>query len=302
VFPARQHSGMQIKKGVNALNVQNYYRPSTLDEALCYMQSGCVKALAGGTDLVIALRERELEASGLVDLSLVEELRGISVKPDGLHIGAMTTFTQIQNSAEVGGICPMLAQAASMVGSPQIRNTGTIGGNLANAATAADTVPVLMAMDAQAVVMRSGDTRLLPVTEIPTGLNATCLAPDELIVEFVLNPRPGAFMDFEKIGRRKALAISRINMALVMECQDGVIERAAAAFGAVGKTAYRAVPVEAFLAGKVLSNACIEEAAAVAEQMVAEVLQGRKTTPYKKKLAAAVLRRALKKAMGGEVL
>lgn len=282
------------------MNVQNYYRPATLDEALHDMRSGRVKALAGGTDLVISLRERELETDGLVDLSLVEELHGISVQPDGLHIGAMSTFTQIQNSADVQEICPMLARAASMVGSPQIRNSGTIGGNLANAATAADTVPVLMAMDAGAVIRRAGGCRVLPVTEIPTGLNTTCLAPDELIVEFVLKPRPGSFMDFEKIGRRKALAISRINMAMVLERRDGVIERAAIAFGAVGRTAYRAAPVEAFLTGKALSESCIEEAAAAAEQMVTEVLQGRKTTPYKKKIAAAVLRRALTRAMGGD--
>ena len=196
----------------------------------------------------------------------------------------------------------MLTCAASKVGSPQVRNSGTIGGNLANAATAADTVPVLMAMDALAVIKRSGGCRVVPVTEIPTGLNQTCLEADELIVEFILKPRPGSFMDFEKIGRRKALAISRINMAMVLELGGGLIKGAAIAYGAVGKTAYRATQLEEFLVGKRLDGQLIDEAAGVAEELITRVLQGRKTTPYKKKIAAAVLRRALEKAMGGDLV
>ena len=193
----------------------------------------------------------------------------------------------------------MLAAAAASVGSTQIRNSGTVGGNLANAATAADTVPVLMAADAVVVVASVEGTKTVPVTEIPTGLNKTCLAHNELIVEFIVPLMGAKFNDFEKIGRRKALAISRINMGMVLELDGKTVKTAAVAFGAVGKTAYRAKVVEDYLAGKELTDAVIDEAAAVAEQMVVEVLAGRSTTPYKKKIAAAVVRRALIKAQEG---
>lgn len=282
------------------LRIERYEQPVTLAEALAAMNTGGrVKALAGGTDLAIQLHEREIDVDTIVDLSRVKKLKEISLKADGLHIGAMSTFTQVEHDALVQQYCPMLAKAASMVGSPQVRNSGTVGGNLANAATAADSVPVMMAMDAQVVVMSEAASRVLPATQIPTGLNKTCLQPNELIVEFILPLKPGVFMDFEKIGRRKALAISRVNMAMVLEFEQDVISSAAIAFGAVGRTAYRAKPIEIFLTGKKLDAALIEQAGRETEQMVIEVLAGRKTTPYKKIIASAVLRRALEAAMRG---
>lgn len=276
--------------------VKNYYKPATLPEALQDMQRPFVKALAGGTDIVIALNERETVPDGLVDLSGIAELKQITLRGDELHIGSMATFTQIATNASVRRVCPMLAEAAASVGSPQVRNVGTIGGNLANAATAADTVPALMAADAKAIVRSASGERVLSVTEIPTGLNATCLTQDELICEFIVPLHENCFMDFEKVGRRKALAIARINMGILLEMHGGTIERAAVAYGAVGKTAYRVTELEAFLSGKKLDGGLIEDAAALVERIVTEKLHGRKTTPYKRKIAAAVLRRALIKA------
>lgn len=145
------------------LRIERYEQPVTLAEALTAMNTGGrVKALAGGTDLAIQLHEREIDVDTIVDLSRVKKLKEISLKADGLHIGAMATFTQIEHDALVQQYCPMLAKAASMVGSPQVRNSGTVGGNLANAATAADSVPVMMAMDAQVVVMSEAASRVLP--------------------------------------------------------------------------------------------------------------------------------------------
>lgn len=260
------------------------------------MQRPFVKALAGGTDIVIALNEREAAPEGLVDLSGIGELKNIALRDGELHIGSMATFSQISADPSVNEACPMLAMAAASVGSPQVRNVATIGGNLANAATAADTVPALMAADAKAVVRSANGVRILNVTEIPTGLNKNCLAQDELICEFIVPLHANCFMDFEKVGRRKALAIARINMGIVLDITDGTIEKAAVAYGAVGKTAYRVTELETFLSGKKLNDDLIADAATLVEQIVTEKLGGRKTTPYKKKIAAAVLRRALIKA------
>ena len=282
------------------MRVNNYFSPATLDEALhCMREPGLVKALAGGTDLNIALHEREIRPDAIVDLTHIPELKKIEFSDGVLTVGSMVTFTEAQNSELVNQYCPLLAMAASTVGSPQIRNSGTIGGNLANAATAADSVPTMMAMDADVVVRNEDGERILKATEIPTGLNKTCLAPDELIVEFRIKPTTGKFVAFEKIGRRKALAISRINMAMVLDLDGNTIKAASIAFGAVGKTAYRVTELEKFLTGREITEELLAEAGDKIEAIVTEVLAGRSTTPYKKKIAAAVLKRGLEKAMGG---
>lgn len=288
-----------VYKGVERLSVREYYQPVSLLEALKRMRcNGLVKVLAGGTDLIITLREKKLNPERIVDLSLIEELKKISLD-DSLHIGSMVTFSELENNKYVKEVCPVLADAASRVGSPQIRNKGTLGGNLANGATAADTVPVLMALDAVAVIRSESGTRYVPVKEIPSGLNTTCLKEDELICDFIIPLHNDYFMDFEKVGRRKALAISRINMAIVLKKEGEVINDVEIAFGAVGLTAYRSFKLEKFLKGKVLDEKLIHDACEMTEVIIAEKLHGRITTPYKKKIGAAVLRRALGKAMGG---
>ncbi len=278
------------------MRVEYYNKPATLAAALQEMRQDNMKALAGGTDIVIALNEKAIHPRGLIDLSGIAELKEISLVGDELHIGSMATFSQIETNAMIQTVCPMLAAAAASVGSTQIRSIATIGGNLANAATAADTVPALMALDSMVVIRNADKERTLRVTDVPTGLNKTCLAPDELICKFIVPVQKNCFMDFEKIGRRKALAIARINMGMVLSIHGGIIEKAAIAYGAIGKTAYRVTALEEFLVGKLLDDSLIDHSADLIEQIVTDKLQGRKTTPYKRVIAAAVLRQALLKA------
>ena len=304
-----QNSAAQNKSGppanentrrVSDLRINDYYRPASVPDALKILQSGAnTKILAGGTDLVIALRERHVSPDALLDLSGIKELKRIYTDSEGLHIGSMATFSQIEADPNVLKYCPMLSHAASQVGSPQIRNRATIGGNVANAATAADSLPSLLAMDAEALVQDGTSKRYVKVDDLLVGINKTTLKPGELIVEFRLAHRPDVYMDFEKIGRRKALAISRINLGVVLEFDGSAVKKAAVAVGAVGKRAYRAVEIEEFLVGKTLSEEVNQEAASLMDEIVARNLAGRSTTPYKRKIAAAVLARALEKALRG---
>ncbi|NCB30918.1 MAG: hypothetical protein EOM66_05860 [Clostridia bacterium] len=147
-------------------------------------------------------------------------------------------------------------------------------------------------------IAAAAEETMKPIGEIARDLG---LAADELIFELIIPRHTGCFMAFEKIGRRKALAISRINMGLLLEMTGSTIARAAVAYGAVGKTAYRVTELETFLEGKQLDEALIKQAGELAEKIVTEKLAGRKTTPYKRKIAAAVLRRALTRANGGAV-
>lgn len=283
------------------MNGIEFHRPDGVDEALeLLVQKESCKIIAGGTDLVIALNKRRINPSCIVDISGMDSLRRIEEKDGVLHIGAAARFADIQASGLVNKYCPPLCCAASMVGAVQIRNIATIGGNVANAATAADSIPPLLSVGALAIVASCGGKHVVPVDEIITGANRNSLKKNELITEFLLPYKPGYAMVFEKIGRRRALAIARINLAAAVRIDGGMAADVAVAVGAVGKTAYRVDEVEQFLLGKTLNQDVVEQAAELMDETVARNLAGRSTTPYKRRIAYAVLKRALERIAGGE--
>ena len=183
--------------------------------------------LAGGTDLMIAARKGELKSRFVMDVSRLGELNRIE-KADGLlAVGAGATFTEISNSTEVLKSAPVLARAAKSVGSPQIRNVGTIGGNVANASPAADSVPPLVVLRARVHIQSLSSERTPLVDELIVAPYRTSLRPDELIVRFLIEPVPTDYRwSFQRIARRKALAIARANVAaLAMSDPRGVVRR-----------------------------------------------------------------------------
>lgn len=285
------------------MKVKEFCRPKSLDSALALLRDKPnAKIIAGGTDLTIALNERHIQPDTVIDITGIAQLRRIYEADGILHIGSAATFSDVQFSPLVKHYCPSLCEAAAQMGATQVRNLATVGGNVANAATAADSLPPLLSMDGLAVVASAGHTRTLPVAAVVTGVNQNSLAGDELIVEFLLPEQPGTAKVFEKVGRRKALAISRINLGLCVKMDGKTVQGIAVAVGAVGKTAYRVTPVESFLAGKELSEETIAQAANLMDEVVAKNLAGRSTTPYKRKIAWAVLKRGLTRIAEGEGL
>ncbi len=282
------------------MRIEAFYRPDTIHSAVALLDSiSGAKIIAGGTDLVIAINERKIKPPALVDITDISEMRRIWEERDTLHIGAAVTFSELQSSELVRRYCPSLCEAASEMGAVQIRNLATIGGNVANAAAAADGVPPLFSMNAIATVRSVNNTRYVPLTEIITGINKNSLATNEMISEFQIQDLPNTMKVFEKIGRRKALAISRINLAVCAELSGRMIKRIAIVVGAVGKTAYRVNEVEEYLYNKELSEPVILSAADIMDEIVARNLAGRSTTPYKRKIAWAVLKRSLERIAGG---
>lgn len=279
------------------MRVMDYYQPATVAEAAGYLSQAphTTKILAGGTDLIIQLREGAIKPDYILDLGYIPELRGITEDDDRLVIGSMTTFTQIEQNPLIRKYLPVLAQAASSVGSPQIRNTGTLGGNLVNAAPAADTVIALLALDAQAVLTSSRGDREVAVVDLLAGINKTHVASDEIVSYMVLTiPTPSTYSTFVKLGRRKALAIARLNLGLVVSLEDnGEIGKVVLALGAVGTTAYRVRQVEEFLTGKQPQPEVFAAAGEIISQVVAEKLGARPTANYKRAIAKAALNRAL---------
>lgn len=264
------------------------YSPKNLEGVLrCLREAqGEIKLLAGGTDLVIQLREGSVNPDGVIDISGISELKSIKEEEGFVKIGAACSFTEIAENELVKkyGFC--LAEAASQVGSEQIRNTGTIGGNIANASPAADALPALVALDASVTVFNAtGESRQVPVNSVSAGAGKNNLAAGEIITEIVFPALGDTWRSaFAKLGRRKALAIARINMAAAVEydAAERVLTKARVALGAVGTVAFRPVRAEEVLIGGNPSPQLKEAFVESLSREVEESIRSRFSMPYKK--------------------
>ncbi|WP_338818195.1 FAD binding domain-containing protein [Neomoorella thermoacetica] len=284
------------------LKLKEFYQPVELKMALAILadSGGQLRPLAGGTDLIPAVRHGELKIKGFLDLSRLEELKG--VKDDGreIHLGSLTTFSQLEFSPLVQKQVPLLAEAASTVGSPQIRNQGTVGGNIANASPAADTVTALVALGAKARLVSSQGTRVVFVDELLCGAGKTGIQPQEIIQEvFFAIPPPGSRSGFIKLGRRKALAIARMNMAVIITMDGDLITRARVALGAVGPNPSRNQTLEKVLEGRKPSASLLEDFTSEAEREVARMLGSRPSAPYKQEAVKGIARDLLSRLLFG---
>jgi CO/xanthine dehydrogenase FAD-binding subunit len=234
----------------------DYLRPASLAEALAALaQAGpAARIIAGGTDLMVELRQRRLQSQTppglLVDVADLPELSGVRLEGNGLWLGAGLTFSQCQADALIQERLPLLAQAARTVGSRQIRNLATLGGNLANLSPAADGVTVLVGLGAMAQVVSVGCGRRIPVEELAAPGRG--LAPGEIILGFSL-PAPACpkAAAFRKIIRRQAVGIARFNIAAQLDLDgDGVITAAGIGVGAVFPSPRRVAQAEDILLGQ----------------------------------------------------
>lgn len=232
------------------------YIPKTLDElgqALSQL-TGRSLILAGGTDLVLRLRSKHLEPDALLSLSGVPELREIEITPERASIGAMATMAQVNQAVDGLPDLQALADAAGGVGSPQIRNKGTIGGNAANASAAADLPPVLWLLNARAEIMGPGGARrTIPVQELPDGHQGNTLAVGEVVVRFVIDrvPLRGWRSAFVKLGHRSQVTISRIGLAAaLLQEEDGTVRDARVVAGAIKPVPFPLPAAEDILRGR----------------------------------------------------
>ena len=173
--------------------------------------------IAGGTDLLVSWHDRDKDNWALLDLSLLDELERFELTEEGLELGALTTYWQVMQSAEVSRAFPLLAQAARQVGAIQIQTRGTWAGNIGNCSPAADGVPVMMAYDAVVVLQsRDGQTEV-PLDQYYTGYKQTVRRPDQLIRAIRIPRREREFEWFHKVGARSAQAIAKLGVAMVKD-------------------------------------------------------------------------------------
>src|SRR6187397_1229006 len=190
--------------------------PRVLAEAYAVLADGPARPMAGGTDLMVALTgELGEPPDRILDVWGLDELRGIALDGDAISLGALTTYTEIRRSALCREHLPVLVEAAATIGAAQIQNRGTIGGNVANASPAGDTLPVLAAADAIVVLQSARGTRRIPFTAFYTGYRQTVRQADELIVAFEI-PAISGRQWFHKVGTRAAQAISKVVIAGVV--------------------------------------------------------------------------------------
>jgi CO/xanthine dehydrogenase FAD-binding subunit len=261
----------------------------SVDEALQFLKdaSGTAKVIAGGTDLIVGLRDESLEeekAKTVLDISRIKELKTIAMNDETIRIGALTTHAEIAESSLILKYASILAEACSKVGGPQIRNRGTIGGNIINASPAADSIPALVALDAKLLIQGPTGTKEISIVEFITGPYMTTIATDELLVSIsfkrVLENSKHVFV---KVGRREALSISRMNLALISHTDKaGKIDDIRFSVGSVTPRPRRIGEIEKIFLGKEpVEDMCIQAKTMIQDIMVKE--SGiRKSTVYKK--------------------
>lgn len=266
----------------------SYLHPATLQDALRALEADA-RILAGGTDLYPATQSAAL-AGNVVDVTALPGLRGISQTPDGLRIGACTTWSDIAAAALPPALAA-LQQAALQVGGTQIQNAGTLGGNLCNASPAADGVPPLLAVDAVVELASATGTRQLALSEFLQGPRKTARLPSEILTAILIpNTSLTGQSHFLKLGARAYLVISIAMVAVRLTSQKGHITSAALAVGSCSATAQRLGAVETALIGQPLGMASINaDAVATALSPMDDL---RATAAYRTHAATELLRRA----------
>ena len=285
-------------------------RPGTLTEAYALLADGAWRPIAGGTDVMVELAgANHAEKQRLLDLTRIEELRGIRVERNRLVIGATTTFAELRRSRLVSDHLPVLAEMAATIGGLQIQDRGTLGGNVANASPAGDSLPVLLATDAEIVLGGSGGERRVPASEYFTGYRATLQAPSELIIRVEIPLPAGRQVRFRKVGTRRALAISKVVMAVSWREAEAIAPRPDAtgpaawrdvrvAVGSVAPVPLRARAAEAILEGAYPTAQTADRAAAAIATEIVPIDDVRSTEAYRRAVTARILRRIVRDASG----
>lgn len=257
-------------------------RPHTLNELFSIYRPS-MEFVAGGTDWVIKTHGRLADGVAVADLSLLTELKGISLEGDFLRIGATETMTNLHRSPLVRKYAAALADAAYVMGSEQIRNRATVGGNVANSSPAADTPPALAALAARATVVSKSGERSASVEEL-IGRNKSKLAAGEVIKEFLIPVDTSRISAFLKLGSRSQVSISRVNLALSARYEAGLYREACVYVGTLGIAARRCAAAEDVLA----SPGSADDFSDALRAAAAEAIPGRSTLPYKQSALRAL--------------
>ncbi len=269
----------------------------TLRQALRLLAETGGRPIAGGTDVMVALAARSLPRDGpLLDIWGLEELRGIRLEGDELVLGALTTYAELRRSRVVAEALPVLAEIAATIGAAQIQNRGTVGGNVINASPAGDMLPLLLATESSIVLASVRGERTVPASAFWSGYRRTVRAADELVVRIRIPLVPDRRVRYRKIGTRRALAISKVVMAVAWREDGSTWRDVRIGLGSVAERPIRALGAEAVLEGSRPTTETADRAAAAVEAEIRPIDDVRSTADYRRAVSGRVLRRIVLEA------
>ena len=275
--------------------------PGSVDECLTVLaQRGSeAKLVAGGTDLLPQMKNGVTRPGCVVDISRLSELRSIALDASGgLRLGAAVAARQIERDARLAKAFPSLVESAALVGSIQIRNLATVGGNLCNAAPSADMAPPLIALEAEAVIAGPKGRRRVPLATFFEGVRKTVLGPDELLIELVVPaPGPRSGGHYLRHTPRRELDIAVVGVASQITLSNGVCGKARISLASVAPTPVRATAAERMLEGQPLTKERVEEAATLAVEAARPISDQRGSAEFRKHLVRVLTRRTLTTAL-----
>jgi len=277
-----------------------YLQPKSLEEALELLDKygEQAKLLAGGTDLIVKMKDGVVKPEYVIDLSRLEELKFISKENGVIKIGALTTLREIEMSPIVRGYVLVLSDAVEKMASWQVRNLGTIGGNLCNASPAADTAPPLLVLEAELKLTSSEGERTVPIDQFFTGPGETILKNNELLTEIqipIMSDHVGTA--FLKLGRRVAHTLSIVSVATSVVVEDDVFKDVRIALGSVAPTPVRAKKTEDRFRGLSAAKDVVEKNCVWVVEDISPISDVRASAEYRKEMSIVLTKRALIEAL-----
>jgi CO/xanthine dehydrogenase FAD-binding subunit len=279
-----------------------FYSAKSLEDGLNYIsdQGGRSKIIAGGTDLILDLREEKITPDSMLNILEIEQLRGITETEDAVRIGPTTTFTEMIQSEVLNQHLPLLVQAASSVGGPQIRNRGTIGGNIATNGPCADVLPAVLALEGSLELQsKKKDIRMVPLEKILLSPYQTSIEPDEILTAIHIKKlAPATRSGFEKLSRRNAMAKGRMNISIILGLNKHKVGSDVRIVpGSVMPVAQRIEAAEKMLLGKILDESLIDAAVDTLAEEVFKIAGIRWSTEYKEPVLKSVFKRVLQRLL-----
>lgn len=280
----------------------DYHAPKTVDEAVALLDNyqGDCAVIAGGTDVVIELNERHKKPAHVIAIDKIDALRYIKEEEGLVKIGPLTTFDDLENSEYVQKHLPALYETAIHVGSPQIRNLGTIGGNVVNASVAGDSPTTFLTYDASVVLKSAKGERVMTIEDFNKGPGNCQIRPDELLTEvrFAV-PCKDEAVGYFKIGKRKSLAIVVLAVSVyIKRTSDNKVAESRVVLGAVSKHPMRSAELEAALKGRDLTVAALEELLPQFTAAIQAAIPDRPSVVYKREGVRGAARRCFEQILG----
>lgn len=276
-----------------------YLRPTTVTEAVLLLAQhrGKARVIAGGQSLIPMLRSRLVRPAYIIGLEAIAELRRIEPWDGGLRVGSIATHHEVLTSPVVKERAAILSEAEILVGSPAVRNLGTLGGNLCHNEVGADPPPALLALDATGVIVGPQGQRRLPLESFFKGFLETALGEDEILAYIDIPALPsGAVWSYVKC-RQRAVDKAVVGVGVVLRINGGVCREARVALGGVAPVPFRAKRAEAVLMGQRPSERILEEAAVEAMEEVQPISDAHASAGYRRKMVGVFTRRALARAL-----